>query len=157
MINYVKQRDRFRCGPVAVINAVKWAGGRMSYKTSIREITDQCHCVPGEGTMVIDLHKTLHKVGRRHFKSQYISKPTFSQVDDALAQGDAVVWNYKHNRGRHYALIVGRFTDGAAFHVINYDIGPTVSTWVSRDRIQEAIDAADSRNHAWILKKVKHD
>ena len=50
MIRYIKQRDKYSCGPVAIMNVLKWAGAEFSYQGKIKLFQQLCFCKPSNGT-----------------------------------------------------------------------------------------------------------
>ena len=151
-VKYVKQQDRFRCGPVAIINAMRWAGKDVSYKKAIPRLTTSCKCKSPKGTKFRPFIKTLRKEGKRLFKIRSIVEPLFCEIEDALLEGDAVVWNFKGQFGRHYALIVDM--KKKTFGVANFGQDYEPLTYVSHQEIEQIIEQDDRFHRAWVITKL---
>lgn len=117
-MKYITQRDKFSCGPIAVINALKWQGFCITEKAlpAVREMLD---CIRVHGTDVPQF---------AHFCESYrwpMERPTLTKVNSILRDGDAVVVNTRNrdDRGRigkegHYYLITKRTP--RSFYCVNY-------------------------------------
>jgi hypothetical protein len=109
MRRYVKQTDEFRCGPVAVINAVKWAGGNLT-KKDLPRLTKMCECTFSNGTKVRNLQKALKRY-EKFFRITMLFDPPKARLDKHLLQGHAAIMDYtdfwdKEAFLGHYILIV---------------------------------------------------
>lgn len=63
---YIKQFDTFRCGPIAVLNVIKWLGleyfhGRKVNKHLLQYISDLCKC-DRKGSYLTDMQKVLEQI-----------------------------------------------------------------------------------------------
>jgi hypothetical protein len=153
-MTYIAQRDRYRCGPVTVLNALHWAGEDVSYKHDIQRITTMCECAPPKGTKYRPFTKTLRKRGKNLFTIRLLTQPTMIDFDNYLKQGAALAWNFKHSFGRHYALVVGQTDAGKTFKVANWgqDCAPLVN--VDRNELKKYVKQHDRLQRVWILTKV---
>ena len=49
-MRWIKQRNRFSCAPIAMLNIRKWAGGKISYQRNYQEMCRLCECSPESGS-----------------------------------------------------------------------------------------------------------
>jgi len=90
MPRYVKQKDKFRCGPVAIANAMKWSGENYSWTKNKDKLTKLCNCE--NGTYRSDLKRALKQIIGAVIKFRYSTAPTLRSIDEHLAKG-AVLLN----------------------------------------------------------------
>lgn len=111
MPRYVKQKDNFNCGPVAVINTLKWLGFNISYDW-LSDVRDACQCTRN-GTSDLDFEKAL-----KYFKIKKKRRiqPSQKDIDKHIDSGGAVLISYfntysmpgfKKGAG-HFALCISR-------------------------------------------------
>ena len=138
---YIKQRDKSSCGPIAVINALKWSGHRVTELNSKKEIKIISRCakfnphnpkgligVPPDKLDQVMREFTNLNVGKR------ISTVKLKQIDQALDNGNAVILRYFWERGNrsggHYILCVNK--SDKTYTVVND--GRKVKTVMKRNR-----------------------
>jgi hypothetical protein len=117
-MRYVKQTDRFRCGPVAIVNAIKWSGGTATRK-SLPTIDEQCHCKAPGGTMPTNLAKAIAKYGDLFTAKRYFNPPK-EKLDKHLDHGGAAILRYmigKPEYHGHYIFIAGK--EGERYLICN--------------------------------------
>ncbi len=123
---YVKQRDQFSCGPVAIINILKWSGERFDCQDIIGPIQKLCKCSNPTGTNHPNFDKALRAttkmLGGFHVRRVY--KPKLPEVEKHLREGGVVALNYswrpkKEKRGRHFMLLTGVSETGKSFLTVN--------------------------------------
>lgn len=93
MPRYIKQPNKYSCGPVALMNAFKWGGFKFSYAEQRELFYDLCHCDPdGSSPHFVDqgfriINETwgspLKILRRRHV--------TKKELDSRLNGGESVV------------------------------------------------------------------
>lgn len=104
----MRQQDTFRCGPVAIINALKWNGHLVKSKDMLSDISIRCK-TDRHGTAPNDFGKVL----RQYFKSTiHIIKPTMKILDQHVELGRAVVVGHSYTAygeyDEHYTLCIDR-------------------------------------------------
>lgn len=153
-MTYVVQRDSYRCGPVAILNALRWAGKDVLYKSQIGRLTQLCECVQPKGTKYRPFVRTLRKEGKNWFDIELVTEPNFGLVEKILGQGKAAIWNFKHERGRHYAFIVSADRSKKTFSVANYvrDNVPLIA--VPREEMKKFLNQHDRLQRLWVLTKL---
>ena len=125
---FTKQRDKFRCGPVAILNALRWAGVDIPYD-EIHFIGELCIVTSPDGSTHGSFDKALRKMGDNHFTVRKVMKPSLFEIEEHLRLGGALVLNYRWRRdwimdpkkrtSRHYSLIIGISDSGRTFYVVN--------------------------------------
>jgi len=108
MTRYIGQRDECNCGPIAIVNAEKWAGTCSNGRERTQELVQKTgsSILPGCWPTTLESHlKRAKGLGVEY----YINKPTVSQVNKALDQGFCVLMRKLNRReGGHYYLIISR-------------------------------------------------
>lgn len=117
---YIKQRDEFSCGPVAIINALKWAGHDYTYQ-ALPTIRRLCRC-KDEGTHSENLTRGLEKLKKRNklkFKYNDLEYPTLLKIDKHLKKG-SLIFLYRENNQDigHYIFINSKKENW--YSVVNY-------------------------------------
>lgn len=106
MPRYCKQRDQYRCGPIAILNALKWAGKKVTYKKHIERLTRECKCKAPKGTWWFDITRVLRKYGFSIYKRRVLSA---KEIKKHLSNGGAIIvnayWDRKKNQ-RHFFLLL---------------------------------------------------
>ncbi len=171
MVRYVRQRDTFRCGPIAILNALKWAGAPVT-AALLPEITAVAGCVYPEGTQPKDFAPALRAFGEKYFSVGTVPLPSIRAIENCLREEDrAVLVNYgwfNRDAGNaltgHYTLFTGVSARGQRFTAVNFSRGAggsaqgTTST-VSRAKMREFLhhrkDPEESRWYpgSWFLTK----
>jgi len=100
---YIRQRDQFSCGPVAVINTLKFLGCNVTYK-SLPLVQRLCKCKSPDGTNPEDLEQALSVFGIS-FKRKI--KPSLKDIDNHIKNHGAILLNYCISIG-HYSLCIGK-------------------------------------------------
>jgi hypothetical protein len=94
LIRYKKQTDEFRCLPIAVINAMKWAGVRASYDEWSDFLCTMCDTEVGHGTSETDGVKVV-KFMAREFKAfdvvSVVERFTFRPLHKHVVEEDGAV------------------------------------------------------------------
>jgi hypothetical protein len=57
-VKFYAQRDRHNCGPIAILNAMKWCSIKCSYKNDLKGIIQYCH-TENDGTYDCYLEKAV--------------------------------------------------------------------------------------------------
>lgn len=113
MTRYIKQRNYFECGPVAIINALKWLGFN-AQGCHVKHTRKECG-TDKDGTT----SEAMRKVIDTHIhRNTYVECPTLAMLDSALELGRAFILNYGYVRDDgeeewHACLCIGK--DGLAY------------------------------------------
>lgn len=131
MIRYVRQKDDYSCGPVALINAIKWLGYNYPYKDNIFFIKKLCDCKKEEdwsGTHYYDLSKALKKL---KIKNKFNENPKISEIIEHIENEGSLILRelYKENKEwcGHYFFIYGYDSQEKEFLTVNSRKDETMS------------------------------
>ena len=156
-IRYTKQYDHYSCGPVAIINALKWAGYSASLKKDKPRILKISKCKPPKGTSVFNLNKAILRC--LELDLEYDDCPDLRTLRAHLRtrQGAAILrykwWSKKRKCWQgHYFLTTGLTSSGKYYYVINMFTGKVKQRRLAKKFIKEL-----SRNReqlrCWYLTK----
>lgn len=128
MPRYVRQHDLFRCGPIGILNALKWAG----VDTTVRLIPDLCRetkCTPSEGTLRTNFARALVERGKKYFATRQDKDPILQSIESSLRAQKAVLLCFLYDetaddgeRPGHYVLITHISKSGKTFTLVNHKI-----------------------------------
>lgn len=147
---YLKQRDQFSCGPIAIINAAKWAGRHLTY-ADLRAISTACGCVSPTGTR----QRGIDGVLRTLCRVTYCCNPTKDRLDKHLKAGGAAVVNFGIDRGDewdgHYVFVPERL--GMCYVVVND--GTTTKCYTNRTFLTRCWRRYKGRPlRVWLLSRL---
>ncbi len=158
---YIKQRDKYRCGPVAIMNILKWSGETDSHNYLRDWATYICGCEPPHGTAHKEFEKGLRQASKcygRSFTVRKVMHPTLAEIEKHLRSGGAVVMNYYWERGkknaRHYSVLVDVSDSGRSFRVINGRRRGRAAKWISREdfkKWERRFQRTDKNHKAWFV------
>jgi len=103
-----KQPHKASCGPVAVINALKWLGKPATYRTHLKKCKKLGYPTNPAGTSRRLLSRFL-----RYFKIKYkrVTRPTLNDITKELDKGNAIILLYRtyseSGSWGHYTFING--------------------------------------------------
>jgi len=158
-IRYVKQRDHSSCGPVAIMNVLKWAGHIFSYQETIGLFQLACEWTPVTGTCHAPFDRALRGLaGRFNLRIRRVHGPRLGEVEKHLRSGGIVVMNYywrrKKEDNRHFMVLSDVSESGKSFITINdhrkgparrRDMRPTIKKNVFR------FQRTDPHFKAWFI------
>jgi len=125
MPRYIRQRDNYSCGPVALLNALKWAGATKgtSYET-VPSWRDACRTTRRRGTSFTDLFRAarmLPLIGARKARP----KVKLADINAHLRHGGAVILGSVSEPmgGFHWFLVTGKIdlAGEPSYRVVNFD------------------------------------
>jgi len=121
-VRYLRQKDGYSCGPIALMNAIKWSGRKALY-TDLKKFQRLCECTARRGCDRISLCKTLRKF---FINVKQTIIPKKRDIDQWLKLGNVVLLQYYWAKNRsHFALIVEK-TD-KTYRCINIYKGKTIT------------------------------
>ncbi len=162
MIRYTKQRDKFSCGPVAIMNAVKWTGSECTYAKRIGLFQDLCLCKLSGGTWHRNFDQALRRIAEAHggFDVLRVHRPKLSRIEEHLRGGGIIILNYlwrrKSGASRHFSILENVSDSGKTFRVINdFKAGPARQTIRRRTFVKYNLrfQRSDPHYKAWFLTK----
>ena len=157
---YAHQRNKFSCGPVAILNSLKWAGCRAAYREVIPSLCQLCECVRPKGTYHDPFDRALRAVAKpAGMHVRRVFHPKLAEVENHLEEGGAVILNYVYRPRigrdwRHFILMVDIGQGGKHFLLVNdHKTGPPAQ-WVTRrelKRINFRFQRTDRSFKGWFL------
>lgn len=158
MPRFTKQRDRYSCGPVAILNALRWCGMDAPYKEVIDILQKVCNCEPGRGTNHPDFDQALRFFGTDLFRVRRVSRPRLAEIEEHLREDGCVILNYRWTRGgnwfRHFSLVNGVSPSGRTFYLVNDStVGPAQQALRRQDFVKEILryQRVDHHFKGWFL------
>jgi len=152
MPRFVKQRDHYACGPVAIANAIKALGGKINYSKTRKVLCTACRCSPKTGgTDSFQLMRSLKK-----FLPIYLSGditiswrnyPPVSQIRKHVELKGVVVltcFRKGDDEGHFYTIVSSKKN---LFTTAN-DLGKTIV--VCR---HSALRKKSERHEGWFIRK----
>lgn len=111
MTRYCRQRDKFRCGPIALLNTMKWVGlPNVTYQDVFR-ISKMCGCTPPWGTEP----SKLTTAARQLFGTECVirsGRVTYRQLKEHLSGGGVAILCYFDKQIKHgHSIFIYRVSD----------------------------------------------
>ena len=168
MPRYVKQPDKASCGPIVIMNALKWGGRRRTLKNDFWRLARACDCSPGNyGSSINAFDRTLRNETRGHLNVKRRYRSSIREIEEHLCQRNgAVIINYlwickkTGKRHGHFALFTNVSKTGRMFTGINDKRGITIvsrrrSTLLRHLRLR---GLRDERSYpmVWLLTKMEN-
>ncbi len=118
MTRYVRQRTEFSCGPVAILNVLKWSGEKVALNSKLyKRIYADCECNQhSTGSPIPCLRKAVTKHCNK-LRTRWIKKIKKEDVVDNLKCGTIVLLIFDELGHRHCVVLV---QDGRNVLAINY-------------------------------------
>lgn len=140
-VYYTKQKGKNLCGPTAILNLMKWAGLRVTWKEDIKFCMDLCSSdvsTDGMWSWIMDIvlkYFPLFKVKKT------IHIPKLKQLDKQLNNGRAIVIVYLYKDGRaqngHFMLCVGKTEK--YYNVVNDKMNGKALSRISRKTMRKKL------------------
>lgn len=120
MARYVNQPNPYSCGPIAILNALKWAGLDVTLQ-QLPLLEYRCRIIDPEsddeddqGTWNHDFDRVLRWAGKKAFKKVLRRKnPSLKEIKEHLKSGGAICLNYYwiddklRQEGQHLTFLSG--------------------------------------------------
>lgn len=155
-MRYLKQRDQYSCGPVAIANAMKWAGSKESASKIRKRFIQECKCSPKHnGCYTDDLEEALCEADLLEFER--INWPGLDDLDKHLDGGGVVLLRIRHEHGGHYFLCTRRTPK--MYEVVNYKRIRNTTCKISRETMRKDLEFTDGGPGcmffavAWMINK----
>lgn len=150
MPRYIKQRDKYSCGPIALMNALKWAGAtKISSYTMLPSWRNICRTKRIEGTSFTDLFRAAKTAKMFIPICVKKAKPRvkLADIDAHLRHGGAVILGSVSESlgGFHWFLIIKKLEQvgESSYLVVNFDDRST-RHFVSAKTIKRSMRLAKS-------------
>lgn len=152
-IRYIKQRDDTSCGPVAIINVLKWLGCKVTYKylDMARFLCKWYDGSTGEsGTTDRGLRHALNilKIHAIHKSSKSLKILDRHIEKGGIAIVEYVIPGCSIEKGWHFALCVGKEND--SYIIVNDGKDRTLS-YYKRDTILKIIRKYKNYCSYWLI------
>lgn len=158
-IRYIGQRDQYSCGPLAILNILKWAGYDITskYLPNLRR-----YCKTDEnGTDTKNISKVLERYSK--LKVECVPFITIKNLHNHIENGGAAIievsWfdEIKKQTTGHYYIIVGMFkySNTTSYKVINWRSGFTKNMANRKAIVREFRKCIRSENNprAWLIER----
>lgn len=154
MVRYKKQTDTFRCGPIAILNALKWAG----IKPDLKKLERQTKCKsPSSGTSCQNLQSAIFSY--KEIRVRVSHKVRIDDVRSHLFSGKSIVYFFRyHNKkdnGRygHFFFIDGISKTGKSLYVVNYQLKSPARIRITTKRFINECIRGDANPSMWVVSK----
>lgn len=169
MPRYVKQTDLFRCGPVVIANAMKWAGVSYSWAKNKKKLTKLCNSDPNKsgshplfaGTTQQEIDRALRKTCGELLRIRRVIKLTLKQIDEHLDGGNSIVlciiYNNEYEGVKFKDCHIFLCTDRTCcyYTVVNLSLDLETVSRLHRNTFKRMIRRHRKYNNAWFLTKRK--
>ena len=145
----VRQRNRYSCGPTAIVNVRKWLGKSASYE-DIKKVSKKTKTARS-GTDVSEFHTELKRCAGQVKKR---IQPSISEVNAQLKKGNLVVlfygWTNKNVEGAHF----GVFFKKTKKRYFGWNISRTKTVYrIGPTKMKKYLACPHTRDIAWFIKK----
>jgi hypothetical protein len=124
MSRYCQQRESATCGPVAILNTLKWLGYGVTYKY-VKQLIKAKEFHIGSGISSGPFDRLLRQKVRAKITTCH--HPTMTKIRDVLYSGGAVILLYLTDLDGHYIFIPEVSWGGHLFTTVNNNLyGKTV-------------------------------
>ena len=157
MIRYTRQVLKNSCGPIAIINAMKWAGYMVPRAKWVKGIGGLCEFSPKAGTSLQGMAsaiKLLHQLELVEYKT----RPTLKWLDQKFHEGCGIILKYEHRHkpSGHFVFLPGRTRH--YYEVVNK--GKKAHARIHRKTMSKLLAEKGQRNVlvyscAWAVKPVE--
>jgi len=160
MPRYVSQRKgSYDCGPIALLNVLKWSGRPFSFKHDIYRLKKYCKYIRGKGVFSHDFSEALRRYKSLSFCER--ANITMKQIDDHLDVNGIVVllisWKEEGKRVGHYFIITSKIYKFYESHNFGDDSGYKANTYLPRFKVVKYLRKS-LRSHnepkGWLIRKV---
>lgn len=156
MPRYISQRRKTSCGPVAIMNAVKWAGYSLSREEYFAHYAKLCkYKVGSKGTCDLNLETAIRETPEIELMA-FIDNPKLRDLDYCLDKGCSAIVAYFHEKGGHYIFMPKRTP--RFYYAVNATMKESALARYSRKNISKKLrfkyeGVVSSR--AWIVGAVE--
>ena len=163
MPRYCKQRNKSSCCPVAIFNAMKWAGMPDSFQAVVPRLIKICQTKPyPAGTSRKQFRRVLHHIFRKapvDVRICEVGRPNARMIDAHLRRGGAIIVSYGHDKkgdGGHTGLLIpGDRRDRIVGTVNLYGDTPTLYCRPTKVFARRHLSKRkDEYRRAWFLTKI---
>lgn len=129
---WIRQKNGSSCGPVALLNLLKWLGRDVSYDKDFSYWKERC-CCDRHGTPLDAFLNALHSIDGIGVQPRI--RPSVEVIDSALQRGRIAVmksaFNFDGEVEGHFFLVTER--TNKSFYCVNVYCG---HRWLTKDRFE---------------------
>jgi hypothetical protein len=140
-MRYLKQRDKYSCGPIAIANAIKWYGGKERAKDLRKHFISVCECSPNHGASVEMIHKAILEESGFHCICPIV-QPKIEDLDKYLNNGWVailVIYYFLDGAYGSHAFLCTRSTP-KMYEVINWGSRRKTVSKISKHAMKKDLD-----------------
>lgn len=157
-MRFVKQKDQYSCGPIAIMNALKWAGLPATYRTHFHKIRSLCKTTMSWGTTPDNMTMALLKHSK-YLNFTTKSLVTLKEIEKHLDAGGAVILEYwfkdEKDYDGHYVFIFREH--GHDFMAVNAMLGSPAAQPCPRELLKSMLSCKKYRHtgspSAWFITR----
>jgi len=139
------QQEPYSCGPVAIINTMKYLGQPVIYRKEMKKFKNIKEYDPNKGILPYNFSKILNKKGIK-YKRHNIS--TVTELENILDKGNSLILNFCWDyQSRHYAFIIGHTPLKMKSYNIQYD-------YYSKTELRINLKNSNRRNETTIAWEI---
>ncbi len=153
-MRYCRQRDGYSCGPVVVLNSMKWAGMQVSYdRVKSMKRTRGFNPIKGIGPGYLDPLIRSSLKGKCLVK--YRVNPRLIDIKKHLQENGAVILLHEEiGKNAHYSLLVDVSSTGKSYTIVNFYHGAAV-TQIRKHTLMICLGHITTWHpRAWFLRKL---
>jgi len=159
-IRYVKQQNSYSCGPIAVLNSLKWAGAAVTYAYHYSQLVKDCRSrseeADDDGTSVGNFDRVLRKYSADFFTVRKPRICTFEEFEAHLLEGGAAVLRFWHNEGGHFSFFPEYDSTSGVFLGINDAVNQTFAECSKSEiqaRFKQEGEGREAYPQMWLLTR----
>lgn len=120
-IRWIAQRNKYSCGPIAILNVMKWAGLQVNYKKDYKFLSQKCRCTK-DGTHQYSFQKCLDNIKNTSVLQKNL--PTIASIEESIESKSIVVMKSSYllrpKKVEGHFFIISEMTDDQFFCVNVY-------------------------------------
>lgn len=155
-IRYVKQKDEYNCGPIAIVNVLKWAGLPLTYG-SMHIFNHLMGTSIRKGTRRLEMSKTL-KLFKQIINFRHKNEPSVEDIRNHLDKGGIAIllirWIEDGESWGHY-FVVDEVINGGIYSVINFTKSMPARSNITNYSLAEWLEkkVSGTGSKAWLIEK----
>ena len=160
-MRYLSQHDQYSCGPVALMNILRWIGLDIHYRNEIEWFQEITHCREDGilmGTTFGDMTRALKKF-KNLLTYHYLKHPKMLDLILNLALGRVVILSYriqpkcKRAIPGHYIVIIEK--KGEKYLCLNTFNGKA-KRWIPEKEVERFFEISRQYPVMWVINKKGH-
>ena len=149
-MRFVRQKNNFSCAPIAILNAAKWAGKKLSYKKDYKRIVDDLKCNK-DGTKISNIDRILRQELVHHSRVLKIKNPTYIRAMRHIRSGGSILLAYEPQEDQYHIALFTAIREG---HWVGHNIYQDCpSGAISTNKVLDVFYRANQSACVWLLAK----